>query len=157
MQYIYLDAIAELDPTFREELVKKAIKQALGVTGEEGDGIDGSAGLLGLRQRQFGQHEYATRIEATIQNVEGVVWAQVNALSSLGYAENPLTLHPPSVLNPPGVVTCEQDKVLSLHKAHLIPYRGLRLPKNGRMNKWKGGKLGSVKPRMFYTLFSMRP
>jgi hypothetical protein len=101
--------------------VKKAIKEALGVSGDEGNGIDGSRGLFGLHQRMFGQNEYATRIAGMIQNVKGVVWAEVKALGlALGGSDKPSGLILPSEpkpLNP--VVSCDNLHILSLYKDHL--------------------------------------
>lgn len=116
-----MDVVFGMDPTFREGPVKKAIKEALGASGEEGNGIDGSRGLFGLHQRMFGQNEYATRIAGTIQNVEGVMWAEIKALGFLpGSSDKPseLDLPPePKPLNP--VVSCGNLHILSLHKDHL--------------------------------------
>ncbi|MFQ5793429.1 MAG: hypothetical protein ACE5JP_00060 [Candidatus Bipolaricaulia bacterium] len=118
--YVYIDAVFALDPAFREERVKKAIKETLGVTGEEGNAIDGSAGLFGLRQRRFVQNEYATKIAGIIQDVEGVVWAKVTALGSLGEADDPSELSLPSEPKPlNSAVSCDNDHVLSLYKEHL--------------------------------------
>lgn len=145
--YVYIDAVFGLHPAFREDMVKKAIKEALGVSGEEGNGIDGSCGLFGLSQRQFGQKEYATRIEGVIQNVEGAVWAEVKTLISIGEAEKPSELFYPSAFktNLPSkiqikegikflpikalpkftrlvesrVVSCDNLHIISLYKDHL--------------------------------------
>ncbi|MGE5416087.1 MAG: hypothetical protein ACM3UZ_04865 [Acidobacteriota bacterium] len=118
LKYVYIDAIFAFDPTFKEDLVRKAIKEALGVTGDSG--IDGSHGLFGLSQRQFGQNEYATRIEGIIQNVKGVIWVEITTLVVLGVAVNPSDLSPPEP-KPPLVqsITCDSDKVLTLYKDHL--------------------------------------
>jgi hypothetical protein len=105
--YVYIDATYGLHPSFLEEKVEKAIKEALGVAGEESNGIDGSQGLFGLHQRQFGQREYATRIAGTIQNVDGVVWAEVRAFSLLGESDMPSDFE------------CENNQILSLYKDHL--------------------------------------
>lgn len=118
LKYVYIDVNFAFDPTFKEDLVRKAIKEALGVTGDSG--IDGSHGLFGLSQRQFGQNEYATRIEGIIQNVNGVIWAEITALGVLGVAVNPSDLRPPEPKLPSvQSITCDSDKVLSLYKDHL--------------------------------------
>ena len=123
LQYVHIDAVFALDATFREEPVKKAIKEALGVTGEEGDSVDGSAGLFGLGQRWFGENEYATRIAGTMQNVQGVVWAKVTALGSLGEADDPAELMLPAEPKPlQDRVSCISEPtqhILSLYGAHL--------------------------------------
>jgi hypothetical protein len=121
VRYLYVNLTVGLDPTFRQELVTHALKIALGLVGAEGDGIDGSKGLMGVRSRQFAQKEYATRIEGVAQTVEGVVWTQVTALGlALGTDPDPvkLALPPePKLLN--AVVPCAADEILSLYKDHL--------------------------------------
>lgn len=119
-QYVYVDAVYAFDPTFREEPVRKAIKEALGVAGEESIGTGGLRGLFGLHQRRFGQREYATKVEGTIQNVEGVVWAKVKALGILGEAVNPSDLAIPETRLLAQVIPCGSDRVLSLYKEHLL-------------------------------------
>jgi len=106
---IYLDISFGIDSSYQEDLVKEDILAALGVSsGEDGEDAasgtggnggssggsgtlgngsgsdpDGSTGLLREEQRQFGQPEYATRIAGIVQNVDGVVWAEVKALGTL--------------------------------------------------------------------------
>ncbi|MGD1865948.1 MAG: hypothetical protein ACFB0D_15470 [Phormidesmis sp.] len=87
VRYCSLRVIASLDPTFREEALIQSIYSALGVANheiseeEKEDNIapGSGTGLLSASQRQFGQPEYATRVVATVQNVEGVIWSQVEA------------------------------------------------------------------------------
>jgi len=119
--YVYIDAAFGLHPAFREELVKKSIKEALGISGKGCNGIDGSHGLFGLPERQFGQNEYATRIEGIIQNVEGVVWAEVKALGFLlGESDDPAELILPPEPKPlTQVVSCDNLYILNLYKDHL--------------------------------------
>jgi len=101
--------------------VKKAVKEALGVTGEEGNGVDGSDGLLGIKQRRFGQNEYATKIAGTIQNVEGVLWAKVTAFGALtGEEDDPSELALPSEPKElRELVSCDNTCLLSLYTDHL--------------------------------------
>jgi hypothetical protein len=118
--YIHIRAQFGLNPSYREDVVIKAIQTALGVLGEEGNGIDGSEGLFGLKQRRFGQKAYASRIEGTIQNVAGVMWAKVKALESLGEADEPSTLEPPLPDGAPNsFLACDDEHILCLHTAHL--------------------------------------
>lgn len=120
LQYVFIDVVFAIDPTFRREVVEKGIKEALGVMGEEGNGIDGSHGLFGIHSRSFGQNEYDTRIVGVIQNVEGVLWSKVTALGSLGEAEDPSELALPDEPKPLSqVVPCDNLHVLSLFKSHL--------------------------------------
>jgi hypothetical protein len=76
--------------------------------------------LFSLRQRHFGQREYATSIAGTIQQVPGVVWAQVTRVASLGLLTDPTTFTPPVtpvVVHP--IVACGSERVLSLYAGHL--------------------------------------
>lgn len=116
LHYVYLDVTLGINPIFREELVIKAVKVALGIAGDEGNGIDGSRGLFGIRQRQFGHPEYATRIAGTIQNIEGVMWVKVNNFGDLGFAENPANLSVPNPKQWQPTVYCNSDEILSLYK-----------------------------------------
>jgi hypothetical protein len=122
LRYVYLDVTIGIDPTFRQELVKAAIQAAIGIFGEEGNGIDGTAGLFGLRRRQFGEPEYETRIAATIQNVEGVVWVKVSAFGFLeGMGDDPLVLRVPEPKQNPDKLTSQSNEILSLHTIHFQP------------------------------------
>jgi hypothetical protein len=125
-QYVYLELTVARDPTFREALVDKAIKEALGLSGAEGDGIDSSKGLFSAARRVFGQPEYANRIEGVVQNVKGVVWARVHAFVALACdSEDPLELTVPelsernaSVLCYPDLLAQADQVLLCLHAAH---------------------------------------
>ena len=118
-RYVYLSVIGGRSPTVGEDLVQKAVKTALGVTGEEGNDINSSQGLFTIAQRQFGQPEYATRIEGILQNIEGVVWVRVIHFGVLEAGEDPLTLpYPPAILRGDARVFCPPEQVLSLHSQH---------------------------------------
>jgi hypothetical protein len=91
-EYVYVDATVSLDPRRKQDAVLLAIKQALGVNGEEADGVDGTGGLFDLAGRELGENEYVTRIEGIIQDVPGVVWTSVTAFGSLGLASDPTKL-----------------------------------------------------------------
>ena len=120
LEYLYLDASMSLDPSRDPADVLARIQAALGVTGAEADGIDGSAGLMAPGRRQFGGREYATRIAGVIQNVSGVVWADVSGLGSLGTAGDPTTLTPPAAPWPlDDVVDCAANRILALHRRHV--------------------------------------
>lgn len=124
-KYVYLHAQFGLDPAYKEDIVKTEIKKALGVSGEEANNIDGRDGLFGSRQRRFGQHAYVSRIEGVINNVAGVLWANVKLLWPMGTADDPATLPsgfkvPPIDFTPITVkLSCGQDQVLCLYKNHL--------------------------------------
>lgn len=106
----YLQVVAEvaLDPTLRQELVFKAIKEALGLAGEESSGVDGSRGLFALGQRRFGQPEYATRIAGVIQNVPGVLWARVKGLAPA------VTIPSQADGSPVLLIPCGKQQILAL-------------------------------------------
>ncbi|MEJ7602126.1 MAG: hypothetical protein WKG01_29790, partial [Kofleriaceae bacterium] len=54
------------------------------------------------------------RIEGVAQNVDGVQWAVVNALGSLGVADDPATLAFPATLTRAETVACAPTHVLRL-------------------------------------------
>jgi hypothetical protein len=117
IQYVSIDVDYGFNPIFKQDVLEKIIKGALGVAGESD--IDGSGGLFGVSQRTFGQNEYATSIEGTIQNVEGVAWAKVNRLESLGSgdpAKLKLSLTQDIKLKP---VICGNENILGLYFMHL--------------------------------------
>ncbi len=120
LKYVVVSATFGYDSTYREEEVKKAIQKALGVNGGKANVSDDRSGLFSLRRRGFGQKEYATSIAGTIQEVEGVVWAQVTRFESLGVIPDPTTFTPPNtpVVVQPAVI-CESENVLSLYTGHL--------------------------------------
>ncbi len=119
--WVYMDVVYGHDPSFLQEKVENAIKEALGLSGDEGHGKNGFSGLFGIRQRCFGQNEYATRIVGTIQNVKGVIWAKITALGFLqGGSDAPSKLVlplEPKPLNP--VIPCDNLHILSLFRDHL--------------------------------------
>lgn len=117
--YIHIHAEFALDPSFKEDKVKEAIKVALGVTGEESSGIDGTEGLFGSRVRRFGQKAYASRIEGFLKNVEGVIWAKVKALESLGVGDDPAALSIPAVPSYADALACDKRHILCLYSSHL--------------------------------------
>lgn len=119
--FIYIHAQFGLDASFKEAKVKVSIKKVLGVVGEEGNGIDGRDGLFGLRARRFGQNAYASRIKAAICNVEGVLWAKVTALESLGEAgeSDPSSLTPSAAPGLSPKLICDNRRIFCLYKTHL--------------------------------------
>ncbi len=120
LEYLYLDASVAIDPSFDDGVVLSRIKEALGVSGAEADGIDGSRGLMATGQRRFGDREYATRIAGTIQNVPGVLWAKADGLGTLGPASDPATLVLPAAPWPfDDVIDCAADSILALDRRHV--------------------------------------
>lgn len=119
LEYVYLDLSVAIDPTYDPGPVRDAVAAALGVGGLVG--VDGATGLFGERSaRSFGDAEYATRIEGVAQNVPGVQWALVNALCSLGTADDPSTLAVPANPARAETVACASTHVLRLDHAGLV-------------------------------------
>ena len=114
LEYVCIRVNVALDPTYREEVVERGIKEALGLAGERS--VDGSRGLFALANRNFGQREYSTRISGAIQNVEGVLWTRVTGLVSLG--EGPSTSCPSEVSFNQSI-PCDGRHVLGLYAGGL--------------------------------------
>jgi hypothetical protein len=117
-EYVYLDLTLGIDSTYDPAPVRDAVRAALGVSGGP---LDGANGLFGDRSpRSFGDAEYATRIEGVAQNVPGVQWALVNALGSLGVADDPASLGYPAVASRAETVACVSTHVLRLDNGALV-------------------------------------
>jgi predicted phage baseplate assembly protein len=108
-----------LAPTFRSDIVDAAIRRALGVNFARATRDERDDGLFSLRQRRFGEREYASRIAGRVQNVEGVRWARTTAFASLTDGDDAaaIVLPPFSALDP--IVACDSRHILSLFDAHL--------------------------------------
>ncbi len=104
-EYVYLHVTATIDPSYDPEPVRAAIEAAL-------DAV--------FARRDFARAEYATRLEGIVQNVAGVRHAVVNALGSLGLADDPGTLAcPPSPVRAE-VVPCGPARSLALARTCLV-------------------------------------
>lgn len=113
-QYFCLEVSVGVDVTLVEEVVVAAVERALAIAGADDSEADGTAG------RCFTERVYAADLEGTIQNVAGVVWARVTGLDSVGTADDPLDLAPPSL---PWLrhhaIAPSPDRILALHASHL--------------------------------------
>jgi hypothetical protein len=122
-QYVYLHIEAGYDPTRREQDVTIAIKQALGLAGDEGNGIDGDDGLFGLNARRFGQDAHKSQVIGAVQNATGVKWVKLKAAQILSLGSppetDPLALTLPSVDLIQPVLACQNDRILALYATHL--------------------------------------
>jgi hypothetical protein len=109
-----------LKPTYRAGLVEPAIRRALGVNYGKATREEDQSGLFSLRRRRFGGREYASSIEGTVQNVEGVLWARTLAFTAFSDSDDPetITLPTTTVLDP--IVSCDSGHVLSLYDKHLL-------------------------------------
>ena len=121
LKYLYIDVNISFDPSYKKDLVINQIKEIIGISGDETNGIDGSKGLFGIKNRSFGMNEYSSNVEAVIQNVQGVLWVKVTAMDLLSDADSTEDiLYPPStkVLN--SVINCGSERILCLYKNHFM-------------------------------------
>jgi hypothetical protein len=111
-QYVYLEIDCEIDPRFLKEIVEKEIAIALGVFRKEEKDLN-STGVFGIKQRKFGQDEYASTVAGVVQNVGGVIWARVKSMYSLGTADDPEELNPlePIIPKLDSPVVCEESLI----------------------------------------------
>ena len=124
-QFVHVDAIIGYDPSQLVEDITKAIKLALGLSGEEANGIDGKQGLFGLNRRDFHQSVHTSEIIAAIQNVPGVVWVKLRAARALPTSSPPqpdpnLIGLPAINLIPSPLLPCSAHFLLALHTRHLV-------------------------------------
>jgi len=122
-QYVYLEVDYGLDARFLKEIVEKEIYNALGVFRKEEKDLN-STGLFGVKQREFGQDEYASKVEGLVQNINGVLWARVKSMYSLGIIEDPEELEPldldiPRLDSP---VVCEESRIGIGNCQKIIPH-----------------------------------
>jgi hypothetical protein len=110
-----VELVAGFDATLDEAAVRDAVLEALGASGEEGNGVDSSRGLLSWQQRQFGETAHASQIIAAAQNVAGVQWVELRAIGSGGTliragGATPLARR---------ALACPQERILTLAAADL--------------------------------------
>jgi hypothetical protein len=117
--YVSVSVEYALKPTYRGDIVEPAIRLALGVNYAGATRDEDQSGLFSLRRRRFGRAEYASSIEGTVQNVEGVLWARVTAFQQLGDSDDPKAILPLSVSALDPVIECDLNHVLSLYNEHL--------------------------------------
>jgi len=92
-RYVQVALTVAYDARRIERDVRAAILEALGVAGEEANGIAGDRGLFSLTQRQFGQSAHSSQIIATAQQVTGVSWVTLTAAQPV-VELSPLILKP---------------------------------------------------------------
>jgi hypothetical protein len=142
-KYVQIAMSVGYDPRRIAADMRNAVLEALGVAGEEANGIAGDHGLFSLAQRQFGQSAHSSQIIAAVQQVTGVSWVTLTAAQPL-IELVPLNLGPiraavmllakprlqlfkpllPSFRLPllPRIYTaipCEDARVLALDRRHL--------------------------------------
>lgn len=120
LQYVRISIDFAFDPSFKEDLIRLDIAQALGTNSGKATNGDNLRGLFGIKNRRFEQPEYANTIVAAVQNVTGVKWAIVRVFSALPVADDPATISlDPTSENFNDVVAPGSAQILSLFSAHL--------------------------------------
>ena len=103
--------------------MEAGIKLALGLIGEEGDGLETEEGLFSLAMRYFGQGAHRSQILAAVQQAEGVTWVEVDDAQSLDLGDPPETdpdeLADPAVVSTSKNIGCAPTRILALHSNHL--------------------------------------
>jgi hypothetical protein len=106
------------DVTYREDDVRAAVLDALGAAA---DGSERARGLFSWQQRQFGEGVHGSQIVAAIQNVPGVAWVRLTAMSTTGltllvhFSLASLHVLPPDRR----AIACPTDGILALDAADL--------------------------------------
>ncbi len=117
LRYVYLDVQYAFDPRLLRDDVELAMRTALGLAPDD---TTPPSGLFALGDRRFGEAEYATRIEGTLQNVPGIRWCKVTALGLLASGDDPSKLTSPADPKPLAeILTCADVEVLQLDATHL--------------------------------------
>ena len=122
LQYIYLKVRVGYGSNRKQEDVEAAIKIALGLIGEEGNGIETDKGLFSLKVRYFGQGVHRSQIIAAIQQVDGVTWVEIDDAQALDLGVPPETgpneLAKPVVISTGATIACLPTRILTLHSVH---------------------------------------
>lgn len=116
LRYVYLDLVYARDPGRRQDDVEAAIRAVLGLADDE---PNARSGVFGLRARQLGEMEYASRIEGRVQNVDGVLWCKVTGLGRFAAGTGAALVLPPSPRAVAAVVACNAHELLQLAPPHL--------------------------------------
>ena len=123
LQYVYLAIRVCYAANHLCATVKAAIQKALGLTGQEGTGIDSSDGLFSLNTRRFGQTVHLSQIQAAVQQVKGVTWLEIDDAQALDLGTPPETdpkeLPKPSIAATDKIIACAPNRILALHSLHL--------------------------------------
>jgi len=123
LQYIYLNMRVGYEASRREADMKDAVKEALGLVGEEGNGIANDQGLFSLKSRRFGQGAHISQIMAAVQQVDGVTWVEIEDAQAIDLGTPPKTdpteLLKPSTASTDDAIGCLPTRILTAHSLHL--------------------------------------
>ena len=120
LRQVFLDLRYAFDPALLEETVAAAITRLLAPMDQADADPDG---VFALGSRQIGETEYASRIEARVQAVPGVLWVRVDGFGKLAATlagnlpEDLPLLAAPRPRH--AQVKPLADELLQLHSAHL--------------------------------------
>ena len=122
-QYVYLDLRVDYEASRREPDIEAAVRQSLGLGGEEAEDAEAGPGLFALAAREFGQDAHVSQIIGAVQNVPSVTWVEVDAAQPIDQGDpavtDPMELDKPLPARRDEVVACDTDRTLSLHERHL--------------------------------------
>ena len=121
-QFIYVNLRVGYVAGRRKADMETAVKKALAVTGEEGNGIASDHGLFSLKTLNFGRSVHISRIIGAVQQVDGVSWVEVDAAQSLDLGD-PVETEPGRIARPVVAVTdteiaCRPTGILTLYTGH---------------------------------------
>jgi len=106
------------DARRRSEDLLPAVQRALG-TSADAIALDDipTGGLFDWRERQFGQDVHGSQLLGRVQNVEGIVWAELTRLSNSGRRTS--TVSPTALVATAQRLVCPADTLLALHNDNL--------------------------------------
>lgn len=123
LQYIYLKVRVGYAANRLLADIEAEVKEALGLTGEEGNGIEGTDGLFSLKNRRFGQGVHCSQILAAVQQIDGVTWVEIDDAQALDLGTpamtDPSELPTPAVAAVDKAIACPATRILALHGLHL--------------------------------------
>jgi hypothetical protein len=118
-KYVTATVQYALKAGYRADLVEPAIRLALGVNHALAERDEDQTGLFSVRRRRFGGAEYASSIEGTVQNVDGVLWAKTIVFQEVT-GDDPETAALPATSVRRTSVDAAAGEILSLYDKHLF-------------------------------------
>jgi len=123
LQYIYIKVCVGFVASYRQADIEESVKLALGVVGEEGNGVETEDGLFSLQLRYFGQGAHRSQILAAVQQVEGGTWVEIDDAQAIDLGDpaeaDPTELAKPATVSTNKTIGCSPTRILALHTNHL--------------------------------------
>jgi predicted phage baseplate assembly protein len=123
LQYMYLNARVGYAAAYRQADIEVGVKLALGLVGEESNGIETDQGLFSLALGHFGQSSHRSKILAAIQSVVGVTWVEIDDAQAIDLSDpaetDPIELASPLIVSTAKAIACSSQRILALHSNHL--------------------------------------